>query len=75
MGKGRAVRTAMDAARGEILLIQDADLEYDPAEYPRLLAPIEARPGGRRLRLALRGQRASTASRTSGTSRATGCSR
>jgi glycosyltransferase involved in cell wall biosynthesis len=44
MGKGRAVRTAMDAARGEILLIQDADLEYDPSEYPRLLAPIE---GGR----------------------------
>ncbi|HEY1435546.1 MAG TPA: glycosyltransferase family 2 protein [Thermoanaerobaculia bacterium] len=42
MGKGRAVRTAMEAARGEVLLIQDADLEYDPAEYPRLLAPIEA---------------------------------
>jgi len=42
LGKGRAVRTAMDAAQGEILIIQDADLEYDPAEYPRLLAPIEA---------------------------------
>jgi len=41
-GKGRAVRTAMEAARGEILLIQDADLEYDPGEYPLLLRPIEA---------------------------------
>jgi glycosyltransferase involved in cell wall biosynthesis len=42
LGKGRAVRTAMEAARGEILIIQDADLEYDPAEYGRLLTPIEA---------------------------------
>jgi glycosyltransferase involved in cell wall biosynthesis len=42
LGKGRAVRTAMEAARGEILLIQDADLEYDPADYPAILRPIEA---------------------------------
>ena len=42
LGKGRAVRTAMEAARGDILVIQDADLEYDPAEYPRLLRPIDA---------------------------------
>ncbi len=42
LGKGRAVRAALEAARGEILIIQDADLEYDPTEYPRLLGPIES---------------------------------
>lgn len=42
LGKGRAVRTALEAARGEILVIQDADLEYDPTEYSVLLRPIEA---------------------------------
>jgi len=39
-GKGGAVRTAMQQASGDILLIQDADLEYDPKDYPALLEPI-----------------------------------
>ena len=40
MGKTAAVRTGLEHARGDAILIQDADLEYDPADWPRLLSPL-----------------------------------
>lgn len=39
-GKGAAIRTALPHINGEIAIIQDADLEYHPSEYPRLISPI-----------------------------------
>src|SRR5580704_1515769 len=39
-GKGAAIRTAIELARGDFAIIHDADLEYDPNEFPKLLRPL-----------------------------------
>ncbi|MFO7665842.1 MAG: glycosyltransferase family 2 protein [Desulfobacterales bacterium] len=41
-GKGGAVKSALKHVKGDIIIIQDADLEYDPEDYPKLIAPITA---------------------------------
>ncbi len=43
LGKGRAIRTGLEQASGDVVIIQDADLEYDPQDYIRLLAPLQNR--------------------------------
>ena len=40
-GKGSAIRSGLEKVKGNLILIQDADLEYDPRDYPALLAPIQ----------------------------------
>ena len=52
-GKGAAVRSGFSHATGDVVAIQDADLEYDPQDLKKMLEPIQRRSSGRRLRFAL----------------------
>ena len=61
MGKGAAIRTALAASTGNVVIVQDADLEYDPADWPALLEPIISGPRRCRVRVALSQRAASRA--------------
>ena len=56
-GKGAALKTALSHVTGDIVLIQDADLEYDPEDYPTLIEPIQERLSRCRLRYPFRRRR------------------
>ena len=74
-GKGAALRTGFALARGRFVVVQDADLEYDPAEYPQAARAARRGQGGRRIWLAIHRRRRPPGARISGTRSATNCSR
>jgi glycosyltransferase involved in cell wall biosynthesis len=59
-GKGAALRTGFQAARGDLVIVQDADLEYDPEEYPQTHQAHPRWPGRCGLRLPVRRRRISS---------------
>ena len=73
-GKGAALRTGFGRAGLPFVIVQDADLEYDPTEYPIVLEPLLTRRCRRRVRLAVSGRSPSNACCTSGTPSAIVCS-